>query len=233
MFDALPQGWKPAPQPVLDLARDAARQVLEDEDTVKRVTQYYRRESNYAGATFSQLNPNDPFSIGGSDLLAVHMLSVDIPQVAVRRLTEPCSASAHLARLLGTDALDVDLNLQSAGFETLEAMSEFYVTVKAALRPVGAKTSSPKVTASKICARKRPDLFPIMDKRVLRLLGTWDMRDYGMDWQVFRHLLEDEALMAALRNVVDQAAAIEGVSVGDPNCMLRHLDVALWTSTLR
>ena len=39
--------------------------------------------------------------------------------------------------------------------------------------------------------------------------------------------------MAALRNIVDQAAAIEGVSVGDPNCMLRHLDVALWTSTLK
>lgn len=50
---------------------------------------------------------------------------------------------------------------------------------------------------------------------MLRLVGTWDLRDYGIDWQVFRHLLEDEALMAALRNVVDQAAAIKGVSVGD------------------
>ena len=95
--------------------------------------------------------------------------------------------------------------------------------------PVGAKTSSAKVTASKICARKRPDLFPIRDKRVLTFLGTWDVRDYGIDWQVFRYLVEDDELMAKLRDVVDRAAKVEGVSIGDPNGMLRHLDVALWT----
>ncbi|WP_147066975.1 DUF6308 family protein [Knoellia locipacati] len=194
---------------------------------------YYRRESNYAGATFSELNPNDPFSIGGSDLLAVHLLSVDIPQIAVRRLTEPCPTSTHLNRLLASNALAVDLNLQTAGPETLDAMSEFYDGVKAALRPVAAKTSDAWVTASKLCARKRPDLFPIRDKRVRQLLGTWELRSYAADWQVFCHLLSDNELMAALRDIVDEAAGMDGVSVGDPNGMLRHLDVALWTSTLR
>ena len=230
MFRALPKGWAWAPEALLAHAREQAWRVLEDEDVAEqRIAEYYRRESNYAGSTFSDLHPNDPFSIGGSDLLAVHMLSVDIPQIAVRRLTEPSPTSAHLERLLRKETLGVERNLQTAGVETLEVMSEFYEGVRTALAPVGAKTSSAKVTASKICARKRPDLFPIRDKRVLTLLGTWDVRDYGIDWQVFRYLVEDDALMAKLREVVDRAAKVEGVSIGDPNGMLRHLDVALWT----
>lgn len=229
MFNELPTGWNRAPEPVLEQAQASARKAVESEDAAKRLTAYYRGESNYAGATFSELNPNNPFTLGGSDLLAVHMLSVDIPQIAVRRLTEPCSTSAHLTRLLASEALAVDRNLQTAGLETLEAMSEFYVTVKGALHPVGAHTSNAKVTASKICARKRPDLFPIMDKRVLRLLGTWELRDYGTDWQVFGYLLDDDVLMANVRDIVDDAASRDGVSVGDPNCLLRHLDVILWS----
>ncbi len=233
MFDALPEGWTPAPQTLFDQARERTREVLNDSGVVERVAAYYRRESNYAGATFSELSPNDPFSIGGSDLLAVHLLSVDISPIAVRRLTEPCATSAHLNRLLASESLGVDLSLQTAGVETLEAMGGFYDGVKAALRPVGAKTSNARVTASKLCARKRPDLFPIRDKRVLQLLGTWKLRSYAADWQVFCHLLDDKDLMATLRDVVDHAAAMDGVSVGDPNGLLRHLDVALWTSTLR
>ena len=70
------------------------------------------------------------------------------------------------------------------------------------------------MTASKLCARKRLDLFPIRDKRVLKLLDTWQRNSYSVDWQVFCHLLEDGPLMASLRDIVDEAAGIEGVSVG-------------------
>jgi hypothetical protein len=62
-------------------------QIVIGRATVKHVTDYYRSESNYAGATFSQLNPNDPFSIGGGDLLAARLLSVDNGHVAVRLST--------------------------------------------------------------------------------------------------------------------------------------------------
>ena len=87
-----PRGGTGPLKRLLAHARKQAWRVFEDEDVVeRRITEYYRRESNYAGSTFSDLHPNDPFSIGGSDLLAVHMLSVDIPQIAVRRLAEPCA----------------------------------------------------------------------------------------------------------------------------------------------
>jgi hypothetical protein len=110
-----------------------------------------------------------------------------------------------------------------------EAMSMFYDEVKSALHPVRAKTSNARVTASKICARKRPDLFPVRDKVVLNLLGVWGIGDYGVHWQVFRMLVQDDDLMGRLRAIVDRVRANEGVAVGDVNGMLRHLDVALWT----
>jgi hypothetical protein len=53
------------------------------------------------------------------------MLSVDIPQVAVRRLLEPGPCAAHLGRLLSGDALAVDLDLMAAGPETLAGMARF------------------------------------------------------------------------------------------------------------
>jgi hypothetical protein len=161
-------------------------------------------------------------------LLAVTMLSVDIPQVAVRRLVEPSPTSAQLSRLLSDEALDVSLNLMVAGAETLAKMGEFYDAVKAALAPVGGKSSDRWVTASKVCARKRPHLFPVRDEVVTLYLGTRALKSYAIDWLVFRALLRDDDLMSRLRRAVDAAALRDGVRVGDPNGLLRHLDVALW-----
>ena len=59
-------------------------------------------------------------------------------------------------------------------------------------------------------------------------LGTRELKSYAADWQVYRGLLEDDHLMAQLRSAVDAATREPGVRVGDPNALLRHLDVALW-----
>jgi hypothetical protein len=229
MLGELPAGWPIVRQDALNRARRQAHAALEDEGRAARyLACYYRREGNYAGATFANLSPNDPYSFSGSDLLAVTMLSVAIPQVAVRRLIEPGPTSAHLSQLLRDDALAVDRNLAAAGTETLSKMSEFYKAVKLALAPVGVRDSDRWVTASKICARKRPALFPVRDGVVTVYLGVRSFRSYATDWQVFGALLEDHHLMARLRRALDVASAEDGVRVGDPNGLLRHLDVVLW-----
>ena len=164
MFGELPADWARLDDAVLVRARDRTREALQDEDLlVRRLSAYDRREGNYAGATFGELNPNHPYAFSASDLLAVTMLSVEIPQVAVRRIAEPGPTAASLSRLLSNDALAIDLNLLVAGRETLSTMGELYEAVKAALAPVGVRASDRWVTASKICARKRPDLFPVRD----------------------------------------------------------------------
>ena len=160
MFAELPAGWTRLDDAVMERARHRSREALQDEGlAVSRLSAYYRREGNYAGATFGELSPNHPYAFSATDLLAVTMLSVEIPQVAVRRIAEPGPTAAQLSRLLSDDALAIDLNLLVAGRETLSKMGELYEAVKAALAPVGVRTSDRWVTAAKICARKRPDLF--------------------------------------------------------------------------
>jgi hypothetical protein len=52
-----------------------------------------------------------------------------------------------------------------------EPMAELYESVARCLRRAGAQRSNAWVTASKICARKRPNLFPVRDNVVLDLLA--------------------------------------------------------------
>ena len=54
------------------------------------------------------------------------------------------------------------------------------------------------MTASKLCARKRPDLFPVRDKEVCDYLGLTQLRNYQADWQVFRSLIGDPDITAAI-----------------------------------
>jgi hypothetical protein len=148
--------------------------------------------------------------------------------VAVRRILEPAPASSQLSSLLGDRALAFDLSLLDAGRETLVKMGTLHEAVKSALTPVRVRNSDRWVTASKVCARKRPHLFPVRDDVVTSYIGIRQLRSYAADWQVFRGLLEDDRLMTRLRKSVDEAAAEDDVQVGDPNALLRHLDVVLW-----
>jgi hypothetical protein len=51
-------------------------------------------------------------------------------------------------------------------------MEAVYSPVKQALGNPEVKRTNPWVTASKLCARKRPHLFPVREKVVCTLLST-------------------------------------------------------------
>lgn len=213
--------WRPD-EAVINHALAIAHDVTSSNEAVLALQRYYEVESDYAGATFGNLEPNDPYRITPTDLLATTMLSVDIPPIAVRRLTGQTETATRVQHLL--ERLDPRLDI-TAGADHAKTMSEFYELVKSSLHKVGNATSNAWVTASKICARKRPHLFPVRDNDVMKVLGL--KGNYPDDWPVFAALMADEELKTRLDGLVVEATKT-GVDVGDKRMRLKHLDVLLW-----
>jgi hypothetical protein len=123
----------------------------------------------------------------------------------------------------------VDADLALADAETLQAMEDFHLALKQAISPTESPTANPWVTASKLSARKRPDLFPVRDSVVCRALGLQERKqNYQVDWLVYRSLMQDDQIRFRLDQVIDEAARHPGVDVGRRMSRLRHLDVVLW-----
>ena len=187
----IPDGWQPPPP---DLAADAKQKAMEALRTdgpraaQHRLARFYDTDGDYAGASFAQLGPIDPIDITPADLLATTLLSVRIRPGAARRMLARGDTRDILLRKL-RDMPDCDL--ANAGSPALTAMEGLYEAVKQALSADTVKNPNAWVTASKICARKRPDLFPVRDKEVCNYLGLTQWRNYQVDWQIFRSLIGD------------------------------------------
>lgn len=190
------------------------------------LVRYYRRDLNYAGNSFLAVGHNDPYALTEGDLLAITLLNVEAPPVAVRRFLEPSRTRGWLHRLLGEEHLPIDADLALADARKLEGMSAFDQAVRSSLSPDHVKNPNAWVTASKLCARKRPNLFPVRDRVVCSYLGL--PATYQTDWQVFRHLIRSDEVRRLLDGLVDAASREVGVDVGHLNRRLRHLDVILW-----
>lgn len=205
-----------------------AMKIASDTQAVADLKAYYKSEGDYAGATFANLGPKDPWRITPTDLLAVTALSVTIPPLAVRRLTSDDHFVKDAERLLR--ALPVTLDIWS-GEAHIHGMSEFYELVKASLAKADTNSSNAWVTASKICARMRPRLFPVRDSVVVDVLGL--KGSYPDDWPVFSSLMADRALTERVDELVREASTCSGVDVGDKDLTLKHLDVLLWMHGMR
>jgi hypothetical protein len=108
-------------------------------------------------------------------------------------------------------------------------MASLHEATKQAVSPSHVENGNRWVTASKLCARKRPDLFPVRDSKVCALLELSGVRhNYEVDWQVYRGIIQNDEVRRRIDAVVDEASSREGVNIGHPNRRLRHLDVALW-----
>jgi hypothetical protein len=106
------------------LAFDGARRAQD------RLAVYYDLESNYAGATFANLAPNDWWDITPTDLQATSLMRVDFEPRATRRLTSPGQWRNTVLRSLRPIP---DRNLADADADTLLAMETFYRAVKSAI----------------------------------------------------------------------------------------------------
>ena len=225
-----PTGWAPVPQGAFEHAKARAAAALDtagERPVGRRLAAYYDRDGDFAGASFAELFPNDPRDITATDMHAVSLMSVSVGPGATRRFLESGpTRSALLASL--SDVPVVDLLI--AGSADLLAMAAFYDDVKMHLGEPKSASSDRWVTASKICARKRPQLFPVRDSAVRDLLGLTRYANYQVDWLVFRSLIGDHDIIGKC----DEAIAAAHLEARDRRLhvdreRLRVLDAALWT----
>lgn len=214
-----------APVEVLERARKESLRALSP-DRYDCVAKYFTIDSNYAGALFLGLEPNEPDRFTPTDLFAVSSLSVSIPARAARRLLqEQRNADDPAQKLRSLPAT----RLEDTNDSGLEVMEDFHNGVKKALRRHGAKSSNAWVTAAKLCARKRPHLFPVRDRRVSAILGFHRGMTLPQEYAVYRSLMKDEDVGQAVQHLEDDLRGrgcqdglkLEGVP-------LRLLDAALW-----
>jgi len=221
----IPTGWPAVSDDVIETAKRAALTAL-GEGAVRRLVDYYDVEGNYVGATFTELAPNEWNDITATDLHATSLMNVKIDARSTRRLTGGADRQWAVAELRKLP----DRELLVADAATLEAMYDFYLAVKNALASPFDGRSNSWVTASKLCARKRPDLFPVRDRVVCSYLGLLKLADVRLDWQVFRALIQDAAIqqqLVALPDALREAAGERTVVIEHSD--LRLLDAALWT----
>lgn len=226
---AIPDGWEPVDAATLDgaVSRSLDALSMDGPDPVHhRLARYYDRHGEYAGATFLNLGPSDWQDIIATDLLATALLGVSFTAADVRRLLEPSSDRRRVTRALHNLP---DTELLVAGPEVLMAMSEFYEAVKEAVSTRTAQKSDRWVVASKLCARKRPDLFPVRDGVVRERLDILRHGNYQVDWQVFRHLIGHPEVVMAIDRAQDAVREMtDSRDVHLDSSRLRLLDVALW-----
>lgn len=213
-------------QTIIKRALDRALTAITDRNTPQRLAEFYNPHNNYAGATFAGLSPNVPDEFTATDLLATRTLNVPIPVVAIRRFLEFEEAKVALTQKLS--ALPPH-SLRVTEPEDFVPMASLYECVKQLLAPGGSTSSNRWVTASKLVARKRPDLFPVRDNDVCSYLGIRGLKDCTKDWYVFRTIMKDQRIIEEIQSlpekVRDQAGGAELKLDVEP---LRILDAAVW-----
>ncbi len=172
----------------------------------------------------TDLEPNPPHEITATDLFAITLLSIDPPKPLVVRNITTRGREPHDTLATMLTRLDVDAALATADTATLDLMAAFYLKVKATLG------GNPWVTASKLCARKRPNLFSVRDNLVLTLLGLLPgpaTSGYAVNWAVYRRLILDPEITQGITSAVHTATTYAR-NISIETYPLRQLDVVLW-----
>jgi hypothetical protein len=177
------------------------------------VATYFDPRSRFAGSTFDALPPIEPNGLTPSDLLATGLLDVPFGPRAVRVLLE--DEREALEQQLARIPHDVDL--WDATDEQLAPAYDLWRDLKTSLKGMGVGPTR----RSKLMARKRPRLVPVVDATIRTALGIGPDDD---SWLVFRQALRDDggALVRRIENLRPAHVRREDVST------LRILDAALW-----
>lgn len=166
------------------------------------VRDYYNERGPFAGRLFDELPNNDPSKFTPEDLVAASLLDVRFDPRAVRALLVEPSAINELVRRLGPDRALWEV-------DDLSAANELWTELRQV--PIG------PTRTSKLLARKRPEMLPILDSVISKHLHLDGAEDR---WDLLREALADDDLREAI-----EAMAPEDVKAPST---LRLLDVATW-----
>lgn len=170
------------------------------------VAAYFDHEKPFAADTFDVLGDNDPRRITADDLLAVTLLNVVVPPLAVRALLG--DKAETLSELLGV--IPIDVPLWEAADPDLAAATAVWDLLRT-------QPGIDWVTAGKLLARKRSRLIPVFDSVLQAALQPPPDRFWVTLGAALRHE-ERRATVDALR----PPGLTTRVST------LRLLDVAIW-----
>jgi hypothetical protein len=230
----VPDGWLRPADSEVQRALDVTMQALDsgsDRPAARRLAAHYDPAGRGAGTTFLELAPVEPATMTAVDLHAVTMLNAPQTALTTRRLLHDPATRADIDDALSR--LDTTSDLVAADRTTFEAMDDLARLVHRACQdPHVATRSNPWVSTAKLCARKRPRLFPVRDRVVcegLGLQGTPHRRlgERQVDWQVFAHLMSQHDVASRIEELTKEVTLDFGVRCDA--VPLRVLDVALWT----
>lgn len=193
-------------------------------DAARMLAKYFRRRGNgrvcFSGARFERLGGGGDRKIvadrfTADDFLAVTMLGVDIPAHGALVLMGDSNSSVKdkISNLLGR--LPRDLHLADADLTTRSGQDGEHYTVmndlwKLVMNFAGTELSgqNPRVGAtktSKLLARKRPHLFPVLDSMVKKAVTPDGNPIYNgaYFWRTLHHELtkDERRLESRLREV--------------------------------
>ena len=215
--------------------RQAYSAISEDTDALHRLAYYYDPRGNYSGTSFLDAAPNPPSDIVAADLYAVTRLSMTIRNDQSRLILSEGPERDTAISLLR--AIPDNASILELSPSLLQSMWDFYDHFRCLLA-TGVKDSNHWVFAAKLCARKRPKLFPVRDGKVCQYLSG-DTRpkskanrigQFGNDIQVFKYLMGDEsfvAIMSRLQRICGERR------IAVDQSQLRFLDVLLWTKAMQ
>jgi hypothetical protein len=229
----VPDDWPRPHGDEVEEARRVAWAALTDDSprpATQRLAAHYDPAGRGAGTTFLELPPVEPATVTAADLHALTVLNAPVDALTTRRLLGDENTRAEIEAALACPELTGDL--ATADRPTFLAMDALSQPVLAACRAPWAAASNPWVTAAKLCARKRPRLFPVRDNVVCKGLGLFGtsrrrLGDRRVDWQVFACLMRDRDLVDRIDELAERVRAAHGVRCD--SVPLRVLDVALWT----
>lgn len=192
----VPTGWPIASAALMSNAKARCLRALaadEHRPVHLHLIDYYDTDSNHAGASFVDLDPADPLDVTAGDLLGVSMLGTPTPPLAVRRLLNHCGHRLDVLNALQTMP---DRELYMADEQTLVQMDRLTEAVLRCVHEGATDEAEAWAFAVALCARKRPDLFPVVDPGAGVFLGLGSSPDHRITWQVMRHVLGDREVLS-------------------------------------
>lgn len=237
---ALPNGWQPVEDTMFDTALNQTTRAFTGghdsvEHAVDRLSRYYAPNDGYSGATFLGVAVEDDFAVTAADLWAVSTLSMKIPPNAGRALIDPGPLQAEIQSRLRQ--LSPSAPLSDATPDVLEHMSALYNAIRTGLPPLGKNPETNQwVLSAKICARKRPMLFPVRDSQVCTYLSNnprmggrpGQLGWFARDIQVLAYLSTHPLVRRRLSEVRAKLQEEQPTWAIDQHD-LRLLDVVLWS----
>lgn len=189
-----------------------------DDDAPRLLEAYFgvaNGAPDYSGSWFERVGAdgNDPTRVTAADLVAVTMLSVEVPARAAIQILGPLADP--LRTLLTEIPSDRDLWACDAADVAPGSLAAQLWHAFEKLDGIG------WVTAGKLCARKRPRMLPVYDNVVKKALALPAGESF---WSTLHETLTTRP------EVVARLDEIRSVSPGVPHDLplLRVLDIAIW-----